>query len=258
MVHRLITAATRGDINRVQQLLAAGDNVNLTRKGGQTALFWASVYGRLEMVELLLAHGADPTRVVFKWGWTAIESASKHGHLKIVELLLAKGADINHEDKLGGTALWKASDGGHFEVVKLLLAHNADVNHTDTDGETALHAASRHGHLATVELLLSSGADEDIVSETAGAKAIDLANGNNHQEVVNYFVRRQLSRRQWFYDYHTFQCLPGVLKQQCTVLATIWSAHFGDFWNIIHTLPIELLHELLRELLDMYSSYEAK
>jgi ankyrin repeat protein len=55
----LIAAASDGDANAVQVLLARGADVNAKTNNGQTALMLASGYRHLDVVQALLAAGAD-------------------------------------------------------------------------------------------------------------------------------------------------------------------------------------------------------
>lgn len=48
--------------------------------------------------------------------------AVSHGRMDMVQALLAHGADVNIQDDEGSTALMCASEHGHVEIVKLLLA----------------------------------------------------------------------------------------------------------------------------------------
>jgi ankyrin repeat protein len=45
-----------------------------------------------------------------------------HGRVEVVRLLLAAGADVNVQDADGSTALMCAAEHGHTPIVKLLLA----------------------------------------------------------------------------------------------------------------------------------------
>jgi len=90
---------------------------------------------------------------------TPLFDASGRGHAEVVELLLAKGADPNKANKDGETPLFDASGQGHVEVVELLLAKGADPNKEDKDGWTPLFWACRYPHVEVVELLLKAGAD---------------------------------------------------------------------------------------------------
>jgi ankyrin repeat protein len=53
--------------------------------------------------------------------------AAGEGHLEIVKLLLEHGADVNAKTAYE-TALHLAAEKGHLEIVKFLLEHGADVN----------------------------------------------------------------------------------------------------------------------------------
>ena len=78
-------------------------------------------------------------------GLTALQAASGGGHLEVVERLLAAGADVNAAAAFDGgpTALQAASEGGYLDVVERLLAAGADANAAAAgSGLTALQAAS--------------------------------------------------------------------------------------------------------------------
>ena len=82
--------------------------------------------------------------------------ASKYGHLEVVTLLLNSNANPNVKEKHHGrTALMYASKFGKFEVVQLLLElGGADVHKKDKkDGWTAFTYASEHGYSEIEELL---------------------------------------------------------------------------------------------------------
>lgn len=49
--------------------------------------------------------------------------AVSHGNIEMVQLLLANGADINIQDEDGSTALMCAAEHGRSDIVKHLLTH---------------------------------------------------------------------------------------------------------------------------------------
>ncbi len=87
-----------------------------------------------EIVELLLAHGADP-RARGDWKRTALMHANTAAKVK---LLLDKGAEIDAQDEYGQTALMFAAERGDVAVAGALLDSGASVNLTDNKGLTAL------------------------------------------------------------------------------------------------------------------------
>jgi ankyrin repeat protein len=73
----------------VQVLLEAGAEVNRAELGnGNTALMYAANSGFADLVETLLASGAD-VEASAKDGWTALEAAEMVGETAIVERLRA-------------------------------------------------------------------------------------------------------------------------------------------------------------------------
>lgn len=87
-------AAYFGHPDAVQLLLARGADVGqVARNPMQVQALHAAVAGRNEeAVRLLLQAGADPNAVQHG-GWTPLMAAEEHGDERIIELLLAHGAD---------------------------------------------------------------------------------------------------------------------------------------------------------------------
>ncbi len=79
-------------------------------------LYGAVCTGSLELVELLLDHGADINALSF--GWTALHAAAGQGNRGMVELLLARGADIQIKSSNNKTAIELLS--GHKKSAELL------------------------------------------------------------------------------------------------------------------------------------------
>ena len=86
----LHVAGIKGDPATVRALLAAGAEVNARNPPGQqrhmTPLMWAAYGGHAEMVELLLAGGADPA-LKDELGNTAAAYAKEAGHAAVQALL---------------------------------------------------------------------------------------------------------------------------------------------------------------------------
>ncbi len=55
-------------------------------------------------------------------GFTALISASEGGNLEVVQTLLAAGADVRAKTAFGETAAARASRKGHLEAVQALRA----------------------------------------------------------------------------------------------------------------------------------------
>ena len=82
----LTNAVTSGDEQAVSALLANGADVNETTGGGQTALILAVIFGRTNLVKLLMKAGADP-QMRDNLGLNAIEWAQRRGLTEVLAIL---------------------------------------------------------------------------------------------------------------------------------------------------------------------------
>ena len=151
-----------GDLSAVRLFIAAGMDITKVRdKFYRTAVMYAAEDGHVEVVRLLLEHGAD-INAPSKYGSTAWNFAAWGGHVEVVRLLLEHGADINAQNDDGTTALMSAASGGRVEVMRFLLEHGADINAQNDDGTTALMIVARNAqenHVEVMRFLLEHGAD---------------------------------------------------------------------------------------------------
>ena len=81
----------------------------------------------MDLVQLLLAAGADPNQAVRGDGAPLIQ-ASLSGQLDIVRLLVERGANIEIFVPGDETPLINAAQAGSLPVVTYLVEHGADVN----------------------------------------------------------------------------------------------------------------------------------
>ena len=136
----------------IKKLLYAGANPNALinstprahmREGSPrivfaTALMRAAFSGDIELVKLLLAHGANPR----------VQSSDKE-----TSLMAACGTGfINGYNK-------QRTPAERLEVVKLLIELGEDVNAADSYGITPLMVAANLGDVAIVQYLVDKGAD---------------------------------------------------------------------------------------------------
>ena len=168
-------AAAISAAETMQALLDAGGNPNRRDKDGNTPLHLASVAARLigavATIRLLLRAEADPG-IANGEGRTALHLVVAHYEQpEVVEALLAHGADANRRDRWGSTPLhaalghnpgWPGWSGAGFPgIVRALLAGGADPRLTNGDGLPALQLFVREGigSRATAAMLIEAGAD---------------------------------------------------------------------------------------------------
>ncbi len=116
----LHTAASRGDIATVRELIEQGADVN--EMNYITPLHYAVIHDFREIAELLIAKGANVNAKAAPEyrGETPLMFAAEYGKKSSVELLLAKGADPLMRNTHGKTARLFAAENGHHDVEQLL------------------------------------------------------------------------------------------------------------------------------------------
>lgn len=141
----------------IKKLLDAGANPNALinstprarmREGSPrivfaTALMRAAFAGDLELVKLLLAHGADPriqssdreTTLAAACGLAFINGYHRQRppaeRLEVVKLMVGLGEDVNHADSYGITPLMAAANLGDINIVRYLIEKGADLGAHD-------------------------------------------------------------------------------------------------------------------------------
>ena len=92
-----IDAVAANTTNTVNNILTTEVDVNYTNKNGSTPLLVACRNGNLDIVRLLLAHGAivnNPDS-----NYSALNNAAISGHIGVVNKLLDRGADPTWVDR---------------------------------------------------------------------------------------------------------------------------------------------------------------
>jgi len=122
-------------------------------------------------------------------GATAFMLAAKAADVEVMRLLLRHGADptINTEDNItplmaAAGISWasnqdRASEEQVLEAVRMLVDElDADVNFVSDVGETAMHAAAYRGANSVVQYLFDNGAELDVVAKD-GRTPLRVADG---------------------------------------------------------------------------------
>lgn len=151
-------AAEANDLEKIQQLLSTGANVNAAQVDGMTALHWAVSRNDAPMTRRLLEAGADVNAATL-YGIRPLGLACENGSPEIVRMLLEKTADAEYRIAGDVTPLMTASRTGNAEVVRLLTHAGADVNAREQHQQTAIMWAAAEGHTEVVRQLMDAGAD---------------------------------------------------------------------------------------------------
>ena len=154
----LLNAAKMGDATAVTRMVSQGMDINSTDQNGNSLLILAAREDQPRVVEALAKHRGIKLNARNAAGDSALMLASLKGHLEVVQLLLAAGAEYDHS---GWNPLLYAAFDGRLAVVELLLSKGANPNAKAPNLATPLMFAARNGHEDVVVRLLKAGADPD-------------------------------------------------------------------------------------------------
>ena len=184
-------ASMHGHVELVYELInAAPDTINFRDQDSFTPLIHAIVHSQIACVKILLAKGADISRLG-PAEHVPLNLACQYASMEIVELLLQGqsemspdaeglypqhlvarsgkypqmllllqkyGANLDQADKLyQWTPLFHAASEGHVDCLQTLLQCHVDADVVDEKGLSAMYYATWEGHLECIKLLASVG-----------------------------------------------------------------------------------------------------
>lgn len=173
MSEPLLTAIRARDVELLADLLAAGANPDepLTTDGltpvqaavdELEALGEEEPGGPIELLVVLLRHGASVNTWDAQHTSTPLLTAVQIRHVEAVRLLLAAGADPNVRDNEGDSPLRICAHQGFLDVARLLLLCGADKAIHEAGGPAGMNALGLAAYALNVEmvrLLLAHGAN---------------------------------------------------------------------------------------------------
>ncbi|KAI9263770.1 ankyrin repeat-containing domain protein [Sporodiniella umbellata] len=208
-----------GNLEKVQELVERGANVNHKDHAGWTPLHEAAIKGQYQVAKYLIQQGAVVNARGFEDD-TPLHDACSYGFFDCVQLLVDSGAnvyalnsekqmplDVCDDDKCievmklkidslekiasadaqGKTRLHRASIEGDLESVERVLREGDNVNAVDRNLYTPLHCAAQHGHLSVVEALIKNGADINSL-DLNGSTVLHIACQHSHSSIAQYLI----------------------------------------------------------------------
>lgn len=157
-------AGRLGMLDRVKMHVQR-DPLAVYRRGciGESVLHWPAHNDHVEIVKLLLDHGAPiEADEIGLYGGKPLHWASEHAP-GTVEVLLQRGADPNSRNLQPGEFegftplhMMASQKEQSLDVARLLLAGGADPQLVDARGRTALEVGQEYGRESTVDFLSKS------------------------------------------------------------------------------------------------------
>ncbi|XP_054352130.1 ankyrin repeat domain-containing protein 61 isoform X2 [Pongo pygmaeus] len=174
--HRLLTDIQNSTITCLRILCAHGAQVNAQGEisNKRSPLHLAIAYGCYPVLSILAQNGAD-VNAINEASMTPLHMAANMLNKEMMETLIAYGANVNCAVSSTGntplklavcTASSKAGRllGAGVSCIRLLLTHGAKVNAQDYKGQTAIHEACFGGREAIINLLLEFEANVNILT----------------------------------------------------------------------------------------------
>jgi ankyrin repeat protein len=126
----------------------------------------------------------------------ALVWASKADRVNVMPLLIAHGADINADPYRGTPLIWAAAK-NRLAVARWLLDHGAQIGRatfggsSHGEGVTALHLAAQSNHVEMARLLLAYGADLSIEDAIYHSSPRGWAEHFGSNEVLEVLERKR-------------------------------------------------------------------
>lgn len=171
------------DHDALKKAFANGASPDAQDKYGRSLLSLASACAYLDVMETLVACGADVNKPNGDdLGYTPLIEAAREGrdNVKPIEWLLKNGANIEGGDTRNGTAVLHACISAHPNILKCLLKNGAMVDAVDSDGQTALHYLCRY----------AKGWGSGVITETVDGVTRELENPRfkEHTEIFEILL----------------------------------------------------------------------
>ena len=190
----LHAAASRGDMAKIEQLVAAKADTNQRDAYGRTPLHVATFAKQRAAVRALVHAGADKGALESD-RYDAVTIAAVADDEETLRTLLSLGASAKlTTSRYDGTALIAAAHLGHDGVARQLIAAGAPLDHVNNLHWTATIESIVLGnggprHQATLRALVEAGANLQL-TDRHGKSPLELARSYGYTEMVRLLEKR--------------------------------------------------------------------
>lgn len=155
---------------------------------------------------ILLNHGANTEILCSSEGRTVLHYACENGRLEMVRLLIEHGANVNSRDYSGQTCLMESMH--NLVLCKYLISVGANVNLVNYCGYTALALAFKTALNEVISFFISVESADVRLKTDFGEDVLHLAVQFSSEKIVKKIIRKGCySRHEVIQVYETQSCL---------------------------------------------------
>lgn len=149
---------------------------------------WAN---QIPVVSLFLSRGASPDQL-WRWREPLTFDLCRNGRVEMLRVLLASGADPNIRNEHMSSCLTLAVEYGHLDCVQVLVEYGAEVDVVDVDNDTPLILALYCNKMDVVDFLLEQEGCDYISANNRGFDPLLLACLRGRVDVVERCFSKQM------------------------------------------------------------------
>ncbi|MGB4191189.1 MAG: ankyrin repeat domain-containing protein [Rickettsiales bacterium] len=175
----------------VENIIAAGVDINHSDSNADNALMMAARDGEVEVIAYLMGLGADIEKANSKFE-TPLLIAIKKDKATVIKFLLARNANLEAADINGNNALLLAIISGNLDIIETIINLNPAKDVMNKNFETPASLAAKFGYLDVLKVLT-----KDYLPY------LDIAVKNHHVNMVQYIL-----------DFHSGSLLIQYIKDK--------------------------------------------
>ncbi|RPB29689.1 hypothetical protein L211DRAFT_34242 [Terfezia boudieri ATCC MYA-4762] len=233
LAEALLGALEGNQIDIIQRLLAAG--ADPTRKNSQDCkdpLFVAASKGSLEAVQLLVEAGAevnhhDCNQQLYTPFESPLIAAVQAGAVDVAQYLLSMGADVNAKANNSHSPLHAAVFARHHGIVRLFLAEGANLMPDAGDGEGIFECASMLSDHKMIEILVEEAHRRGLDLGIQEAAWADISQGVNSTNKSNHVTSKASGKKPKTHE----KAVSVILQMGASVIKNI-TGTFGTSRNL--------------------------